>query len=82
MLVRERGLEPPRPFEHYDLNVAWLPITALAHGFVAILPLFNIKIKATSVIYYWSSYTISRDSTNDNPAPARPPISANPGTLS
>ena len=29
-LVRERGLEPPRPCEHYDLNVACLPIPALA----------------------------------------------------
>ena len=31
-MVRERGLEPPRPCEHYDLNVACLPIPALAHG--------------------------------------------------
>ncbi len=30
-LVRERGLEPPRPCEHYHLKVACLPISALAH---------------------------------------------------
>ena len=30
-MVRERGLEPPRPCEHMHLKHAWLPITALAH---------------------------------------------------
>ena len=30
-LVRARGLEPPRPCEHWHLKPAWLPITARAH---------------------------------------------------
>lgn len=41
-MVRERGLEPPRPCEHYDLNVACLPISALARDVSSyILPLFT-----------------------------------------
>jgi hypothetical protein len=32
LLVRERGLEPPRPCGHYDLNVARLPVPPLAHN--------------------------------------------------
>ena len=32
-VVREGGLEPPRPLRHQDLNLARLPITPLArHG--------------------------------------------------
>ncbi len=40
-----RGLEPPRDYSHYDLNVAWLPITA-----------HPLKIKKVQVILYrtWS----------------------------
>ena len=30
--VREGGLEPPRPFEHTDLNRARLPIPPLARA--------------------------------------------------
>ncbi|VXB96974.1 hypothetical protein CITRIK5_70371 [Citricoccus sp. K5] len=31
--VREGGLEPPRPFEHWHLKPARLPIPPLARGF-------------------------------------------------
>lgn len=31
-LVLERGLEPPRGYPHYDLNVARLPIPPLQHS--------------------------------------------------
>ncbi len=34
-LVRERGLEPPRGCPHYILNVACLPIPALAPNFLS-----------------------------------------------
>ena len=31
-MVPRRGLEPPRPCDHYDLNVARLPIPPSGHG--------------------------------------------------
>ena len=30
-MVRGRGFEPPRPYEHCDLNAACLPVPAPAH---------------------------------------------------
>ncbi len=31
-MVRERGLEPPRAIAHKALNLACLPVSALAHA--------------------------------------------------
>ena len=59
VLVRARGLEPPRPCEHYDLNVACLPDSSTrAYTFVTstILPFLGVLVKFNSFVYFRSSF--------------------------